>query len=178
MLRDQRGIRRSNTVSDNFASAGGAPHRVRLRISSDGRVWTEAAAAERRIRLTPTRKDTRLVALARAPVSREDPFLFHKTTRRDVYEERRREFPEVFDVLLWNEQRELTEFTNGNLVFERNGQWLTPPRECGLLAGTFRAELLEAGAIREQRLTLDDLQTPHQLWFVNSVRGWVPVRLP
>ncbi|MBX6396528.1 MAG: aminotransferase class IV, partial [Alicyclobacillaceae bacterium] len=117
------------------------------------------------------------VAVAQRPVSSENCFLFHKTTHRAVYEEHRRLFPEVFDVLLWNENREITEFTNGNVVLEMGGRKYTPPVSCGLLAGTFRAELLEKGEIVEERLTLEDLQRAERIWFINSVRGWVPVHL-
>jgi para-aminobenzoate synthetase/4-amino-4-deoxychorismate lyase len=80
-------------------------------------------------------------------------------------------------VLLWNEDGELTEFTNGNLVLESGGRRLTPPRGSGLLAGTMRAELLERGEIEERPLTLAHLGGSPRLWLVNSVRGWVPVVL-
>ncbi|HEY9283642.1 MAG TPA: aminotransferase class IV, partial [Pyrinomonadaceae bacterium] len=117
------------------------------------------------------------VTLARTPVSRSDRFLYHKTTRREVYEARRRERPTAFDVLLWNEDGELTEFTLGNLVAEIDGRLYTPPRESGLLAGVMRAELIERGEIAERRITLDDLARASRLWLVNSVRGRVAVVL-
>jgi para-aminobenzoate synthetase / 4-amino-4-deoxychorismate lyase len=37
-----------------------------------------------------------------------------------VYKEK---YPDCFDVLLWNEAGELTEFTNGNIVVELTGKW-------------------------------------------------------
>jgi para-aminobenzoate synthetase/4-amino-4-deoxychorismate lyase len=117
------------------------------------------------------------VAVSPRPVSSGNCFLFHKTTHRAVYEEHRNLFPEVFDVLLWNENGEITEFTNGNVVLEMGGRLCTPPVSCGLLAGTFRAELLERGEIVEERLTLTDLRRAERIWFINSVRGWVPVHL-
>jgi para-aminobenzoate synthetase/4-amino-4-deoxychorismate lyase len=117
------------------------------------------------------------VALAAEPVSRSDLFLYQKTTRREVYERRRADDAEAFDVLLWNEDGELTEFTNGNFVAELDGELWTPPRECGLLAGTLRAELLESGAIRERIITRSQLSLCSRLWLVNGVRGWVTVTL-
>jgi para-aminobenzoate synthetase/4-amino-4-deoxychorismate lyase len=116
-----------------------------------------------------------VVALARAPVSRHDRFLFHKTTHRAVYDARRAEWPDAFDVLLRNEEGELTEFTIGNLVLDLDGARWTPPVECGLLAGTFRAELLERGEVRERVLHADDLARASAVWLVNGVRGWVRV---
>ena len=50
---------------------------------------------------------------------------------------------------------------------------VTPPVECGLLAGTMRAELLEAGTITERRIAVEELRAASQLWLVNSVHGWV-----
>jgi para-aminobenzoate synthetase/4-amino-4-deoxychorismate lyase len=46
---------------------------------------------------------------------------------------------------------------------------------CGLLAGTFRAELLRTGEVEERVLTKDDLARASRVWFVNGVRSWVEV---
>lgn len=117
------------------------------------------------------------VRLARRPVSRDDIFLYHKTTHRATYEAHAAEFPECFDVLLWNEDGELTEFTRGNLVVEIDGVRWTPPRECGLLPGTFREELLERGEIEERVLHPVNLPTADRIWLINSLREWVQVGL-
>jgi para-aminobenzoate synthetase/4-amino-4-deoxychorismate lyase len=147
------------------------PRRVRLLVSMDGRVRIESERLEDFSVGAP-----RLVALAQTPVSRRDRFLYHKTTRRETYEQRRAERPEAFDVLLRNEQGELTEFTNGNLLLELEGGCWTPPVECGLLAGTLRAELLGRGEIAERVLTREDLRRASRAWWINSVRGRVEVR--
>ena len=83
----------------------------------------------------------------------------------------------MFDVLLWNADGAVTELTRGNLVVELDGERFTPPVDCGLLAGTFRAELLERGDIAERVLTVHDVRRATRLWFVNSLRGWVPIAL-
>jgi para-aminobenzoate synthetase/4-amino-4-deoxychorismate lyase len=149
---------------------GLASARVRL-LAREGAIETEAAP------LPAPALDPLPVALALRPVSRRDVRLFHKTTRREPYDVRRAEVPDAFDVLLWNEERELTEFTIGNLVAEIDGVQLTPPRECGLLAGVMRAELLARGEIREATLRVEDLACATRLWLVNAVRGRVPVVL-
>jgi para-aminobenzoate synthetase/4-amino-4-deoxychorismate lyase len=87
-----------------------------------------------------------------------------------VYERARR--PDADDVLLWNRERELTESTIANIVCEIDGARVTPPVECGLLGGTFRAELLARGEISERIVTLDDLQRVTRLWLINSVQRW------
>lgn len=156
-------------LAEHAALHAGRARRVRLLVSAKGRVRVESEE------LKDEPAGVRPVALALAPVSRGDRFLCHKTTRRGLYEERRAAFPEAFDVLLWNGEGELTEFTNGNLVLEIDGVCWTPPRECGLLAGTFRASLLSRGLIAERVLRREDLARASRCWLVNSVRGWVEV---
>jgi para-aminobenzoate synthetase/4-amino-4-deoxychorismate lyase len=152
------------------ARAAGAGRRVRLLLARDGNVRTEAAP------LPPAPGSPLPVALASAPVSRRDPALFHKTTRRERYDAARRERPDAFDVILWNEEGELTELTIGNLVLELDGERVTPPLDCGLLPGVMRAELLERGDVRERTVRAAELRRARRAWLVNAVRGWVPVR--
>ena len=83
------------------------------------------------------------LAIAASPIDPRDPFLFHKTTNREVYLHARR--PDCDDVVLWNPDRQVTESTIANIVVDIDGRKVTPPVDCGLLAGTFRAELLESG---------------------------------
>jgi para-aminobenzoate synthetase/4-amino-4-deoxychorismate lyase len=119
----------------------------------------------------------RLVELARTPVHARNRFLFHKTTHRRVYEQHMAEAPDAFDVLLYNERDELTEFTRANVVIELHGELITPARECGLLAGVFRGELLREGKIQERVILATELAHADRIWWINSVREWVEVRL-
>ena len=125
--------------------------------ADDGRVWT--------------------VAFAASAVDDRDPFLFNKTTHRAVYEEARRQRQDVDDVLLWNTRGEVTEATIANLVVELDGVRVTPPVTCGLLAGVYRAELLDKGAIVERVLTREDVAGASRIWLTNSVRGWIEATL-
>ena len=117
------------------------------------------------------------VALSRAPVDSRDVFLFHKTTHREIYETRRAVQPEVDEILLINEKGELTESTVANLVVRLEGKDYTPPISCGLLAGTWRAELLERGQLVERVLRPEDLSKAEAIFLINSVRGWMPVQI-
>ena len=143
--------------------------RVRLLVSQNGDARVESQA------LAASHANPQPVGFARTPISRQDRFLFHKTTQRAVYDARRAERPEVFDVLLWNEEGEVTEFTIGNLVIELDGRRLTPPLDSGLLAGVFRAELLARGEIQECVLYRANVEQAARCWLINSVRAWVPV---
>jgi len=140
--------------------------RVRLCLSRVGRMtWTSEP-------LDPTPANPSF-ALASSPVDSSNHWLFHKTTRREVYDCHKAEHPEAWDVLLWNERRELTEFTRGNVVLELDGRLVTPARTCGLLAGIFRQHLLDTGRVVEAIVSVDDLPKATRLWFVNSLREWV-----
>jgi para-aminobenzoate synthetase / 4-amino-4-deoxychorismate lyase len=115
---------------DNIATVFDTAQRVRLLLDREGNVFSESAAFQ------PVQRVVR-ICLAAAAVNSSDIFLFHKTTHRAVYEHARAGVPDCDDVLLYNERGELTEFTIGNLVVEMDGELVTPPIECGLLAGTF-----------------------------------------
>lgn len=94
-----------------------------------------------------------------------------------MYDSARKNFPDCDDVLLFNERGELTEFTLGNLVVEMDGKLYTPPISCGLLAGTFRAHLLETGQAEERVVRVDEIEKIKKVFFVNSVRKWRRVQL-
>jgi para-aminobenzoate synthetase / 4-amino-4-deoxychorismate lyase len=170
---DVEAVRRAlESAIEPGAAGGDGRFRVRLLCDRRGGVRTEAAPLAE-----PTGAPVRL-ALAPAPVDSSDRFLFHKTTRREVYERALAEARRVpgagdaDDVLLRNERGELTESTIANLVLDLGGERVTPPVESGLLAGTFRAELLASGSLRERVLTADDLARASGVHLVSSVRGW------
>lgn len=115
------------------------------------------------------------VVLADKPIEHENIFYYHKTTNRKIYSQFQSQKPDIFDVLLWNEEMELTEFINGNVVLEIDGKLWTPSVKSGLLAGTYRGFLLKQGKISEKTLKLADLNTCTKIWLINSVRKWVEV---
>ncbi len=167
-------------LEEAVAGAGGAL-RVRLLAARDGEVWVESAplpseetgaasaGAAAALPAVP-------VALGEEPVDADDVSLFHKTTRRRVYDEAlaavRRRHPGAREVLLWNRAGRLTEATTANLVVELDGERVTPPVTEGLLAGVYRAHLLAAGAVVERPVAVADLHRATGLWLVNSVRRW------
>jgi para-aminobenzoate synthetase/4-amino-4-deoxychorismate lyase len=163
-----RGIR--DLCERRAAGFDRAPMRVRLILDSDGDVRIEHAPAV----LDNT---TLLLAIAKNPVDSADPLLYHKTTRRDIYERARRSVESGDDVILYNERDECTETAIGNIVARFAGEYVTPHWRAGLLPGVFRQSLLSEGRIREQRLPLDMLRRADSLWRINSVRAWQPARL-
>ena len=145
----------------------GTRQRVRLEVDGDGRVrishqpWPCTGRTCWRIVLDPLPTDT------------SDPFLFHKTTHRRIYDEAYARRGTADEVVLWNENGELTETTRANLVLRIGDEWLTPKLSCGLLAGTYRAELLARGRLREAVLPIEMLDAASDVLLVNSLRGWI-----
>jgi para-aminobenzoate synthetase/4-amino-4-deoxychorismate lyase len=152
-------------VLDHAVVGFATSQRVRLLVSRNGVIRVECHGYQ-----PDTERASALVTLAREPVDPSDVFLFHKTTNRHQYERAR--LAGYDDVVLWNPQGQITEFTLGNVVVELRGRKVTPPVECGLLAGTFREQLLAEGAIEVAPVTIDELRQASRLWLVNSVRGW------
>ena len=150
------------------ASLGTADHRVRLLVSKSGKVHVSGTLHDVDEGFPP-------VALAGAPIDRTNPFLYHKTTHRTVYDEAVRSRPGFSDVLLFNDRGELTESTIANLIVEIDGELLTPPIECGLLPGTLRAHLVAERRVREHAVRLEQIQPEIRCWLANSVRGFQPV---
>jgi para-aminobenzoate synthetase/4-amino-4-deoxychorismate lyase len=147
------------------------PSKLRLLVSSEGAIVCEAQDLG-----APSEGPLR-AALAAQAVNATDLFLYHKTTRREIYEQARASRPGAGAVILWNTAGEVTEGTDANIVAEIDGRKVTPPIECGLLPGTLRAELLASGEIVEQRITVDALGKADRIWLINSVRGWMEVDL-
>ena len=129
---------------------------------------------------TPGANKVLKVCLAKEPIHSGNVFLYHKTTYREAYAKALssagvgppQEHGDYDDVLLYNEHSELTEFTIGNLVVEMDGKLYTPPISCGLLAGTFRAQLLEMGQVEERTIRVEELKNCSKIFLVNSVRRW------
>ncbi|AIS61108.1 aminodeoxychorismate synthase component I [Listeria ivanovii] len=143
-------------------------HKFRVLLHSDGS--TKFELTEISAKSSPI-----TASLASKPVLANDPFLYHKTTNRTIYNNLKNTHTD--ETLLWNENGELTEFINGNIVLGIKNHLLTPPLSSGLLPGTMRASLLAEKKIFEQTLTKRDLLEADFVWLINSVRGFVAVEI-
>jgi branched-subunit amino acid aminotransferase/4-amino-4-deoxychorismate lyase len=145
------------------------PRKVRLEVSADGTLFLED------VDVKPSSQVQ--LALAADPVDSRDEFLRHKTSRREVYTRALAAHPHAHDVLLWNERGELTESCTSNVVVDLDGRRLTPQVASGLLPGTFRAQLLDEGAIAEEVIPVDALARATAVTLINSVRRFSPATL-
>ncbi len=158
------------TDLDALANSLNKPAKIRILLARSGQVAIEAHT------LVPKPEIVQL-GLAANPIQSRNPFLYHKTTIREMYTQAVTDAPNCDDILLWNERGEVTETTTANIVFLLNDKWLTPPVSSGLLAGTYREHLLQSGKLQEEVITLDELDNFDEIGVINSVRGWREARL-
>ena len=159
----------SSTLDRVAAENPSGSFKVKLTLWKDGRVEVETSAVKLR--------EHWRVALASQAVNSSDRFLFHKTTRRDFYTAQLASRPDCDDIIFWNERGEITESSIANVVLSLDGQLFTPPVESGLLAGTFRNQLLAEGKIKERAITISELENAKVIYLINSVRRWRQARL-
>ena len=163
-------IRRA--LGDFAAGLDAERHRVRLLVNPHGEVTLEHAVIDGGPRREPVR-----LRLARRPVDAGDPFLYHKTTRRDVYDDALADAADCDDVILYNADGFVTETCVANVVIEQQGRKTTPPVHCGLLGGVYRAHLLRNGELTERPVHVSELSSGQRITLINSVRGEYPAVL-
>jgi para-aminobenzoate synthetase/4-amino-4-deoxychorismate lyase len=145
---------------------GAGESRVRISVDRRGRVS---------ISVQPYVEGQRrpvAVAIDSEPVDVSSPFLYHKTTRREIYEDRCLRHPNAEDVLMVNERGELTESTIANVAIKLLGRWCTPPVDAGCLPGIYRHVLLEQGDLVERTIRLKELERCEGIVLLNSVQLW------
>lgn len=151
-----------------FSLASAFPHtahKVRLLVAKNGHITCKPEVLRHSIAAHIQR-----VCLAQSPIDSSNLFLYHKTTNRRVYNQALAACPGYDDVILWNEKGEVTESCIANVVVEIDGELCTPPVQCGLLAGTFRAGLIKQNKVREKVISLKDFAKSSHIYLVNSVR--------
>ncbi|QRM44237.1 aminotransferase class IV family protein [Rhizobium sp. BG4] len=145
--------------------------RVRLTLDAAGRIDVTSAA------FTPPAPDTIWkLRIASQRLDSADKLLRIKTTRREVYEAARAEYPasEADEVLMLNENDEICEGTITSVFLDDGSDLLrTPPISCGLLAGVLRTELICQRKARVGRISLADI-AGGKLYMGNSLRGLIP----
>ncbi len=149
--------------------AGDAPLKVRWLLAADGSMAVEAGLS------TVENTTDGFVGVAENACSIENVFLYHKTTCRDVYDRALARFPHCRDVILVNENGQVTESCFANVVIELDGKKNTPPVSCGLLNGTYRQHLVANGTLEERVITVAMLRQATRVWLINSVRQWMEI---
>ncbi|WP_347554927.1 chorismate-binding protein [Robbsia sp. KACC 23696] len=167
-----------DSVSAARESGVRAPsHRLRLALSKDGTVHCTAAP------MAPLPSGPVGVLMARdhgyAPTQANDFLLRFKTTARAQYDMAWQAAAEkgAFDMLFENTAGELTEGGRSNVYLQLDGQWFTPPLQCGLLPGVMRQAILDgavpgAPSVTERVLQRKDVARAQACALSNGLRGW------
>lgn len=162
--------------------------RVRLVLAKDGRMSVTAVPCEApvltELPLHPPQVDVSgcaIVDFSSRIVDTDNPWLFHKTTMRKLYDAEYKEAQNkgLFDYIFCNSDGEVTEGCITNIVIYSQGRYITPPVASGLLPGVMREHLLIESAVPlvEKVLTRQEVRSAEALWVCNSVRGLVRVRM-
>lgn len=145
--------------------------RVRLLLDEDGLVTVTTAPQP------PTPADALMrYVVSDSRLNSSDLFLYHKTTRRELYDREWKHYAETLgadEVIYLNESGELAEGSRTSIFIARDGKLLTPRLAAGVLPGTLRAALIDEGRAEEARLTIQDLNQAAEIYLGNSVRGLV-----
>ena len=160
-------IARLSAESEQFVK--GSRYRVRLTLDRHGAISLESAVIDERTEGDPIR-----VALSSVRTDATERFLYHKTTRRRVYDQMHRLAAEkgFADVIFMNESGQVTEGAISNVFIRKGNALITSPVTCGLLNGVYRQHLLETDPrAREGLLSLDDLREADAIYLCNAIRG-------
>ncbi len=160
------------TQAKELVQCFSATEKRKLRLLADrsGRLSLESSDF-------PPIKTVFRLGLADAPIQREDFRLRTKTTQRTLYDQNRGARLDIDDVILFNEDNEITETTIFNLYLKIQGVLYTPALPSGLLPGVYREHLLALGAAKERVLSVQDLSKAEGLYVSNAVRGLCPAIL-
>ena len=148
-------------------------YRIRMTLTKQGFIKTDSLPLGN----AGTLRHKWKVAISGSPVDQKNPYLYHKTTCREIYDQQLAAHPDLDDLILCNTSGELTESCIANLVAVKDGQHYTPPVDCGLLGGTYRQYLIDRGELTERRIPADSLGDYDELYLINSVRGRIDIDL-
>lgn len=139
--------------------------RVRLTLARDGRFNIETAEI-------PTQSSPQPIMLALETVNTQQPWLYHKTTCREVYEIASNQVPVECEAVLVNSEGFVTESVIANIVYQLDGQLFTPPVSDGLLPGILRGVEVAAGKVMERSLPVSQVDKVERWFLLNTLRGW------
>jgi len=154
-------------------------YKVRLLLSRTG----EIQISHQPIESTMASREIGNIAIADERTNSADKFFYHKTTHRRLYDEASQRARELglADFIFLNERGEVSEGAISNVFVEKEGWLYTPPISSGILAGVYRAHILETNPKAKERvLKSEDLKKAERIWICNAVRGmrevkWVSV---
>lgn len=161
---------RSALLNEASRFSDNRPRKLRLLLHANGETHLESEVLQN----AGDNDAPRRVCIATHRTDPADRFLFHKTTRRELYNRASAAaYSASFaDILFLNTREEITEGAVHNIFIENSGRWYTPPLDCGVLPGIYRRHLLSTRPeIEEKILTLNELKAANGVYICNAVRG-------
>ncbi len=149
------------------------PYKVRMKLAKSGKVEVSHE------RIEPMQGIGK-VAIAKVRTNSTDKFFYHKTTKRQIYDEATKLARQLglADFIFLNERGEVSEGAISTVFVEKRGRLYTPPISSGILAGVYRLYVLETDSNAMERvLHLEDLKEAERIWICNAVRGMREVKL-
>lgn len=110
-------------------------------------------------------------------------YTLHKTNHRPMYAAARsaagieHEAPTSTEVLLYNQEGQITEASLSTVYFLRNNSWITPASQCGGNLGATRALALSRGWCIEGLVGLKEVVPDEIIILSNGVRGFWAARI-
>ena len=151
-------------------------YRVRLLLYPQGKIQISCQILKENNQVSLSQ-----ITLAKERVNSQDIFLYHKTTKRKLYNQRHQQAREAgfFDIIFRNERGEITEGAISNIFIRHKKMYYTPPVSCGLLNGVFRQYYIKKNShlVRERILRKEDLLRAEAIYLTNAVQGMRQVRL-
>ncbi len=146
--------------------------KVRLLLGKDGKIEIEKTSLEKTPRIG-------YISIAKEKVRSDDIFLYHKTTKRELYNKylELAKSNGLVDFIFTNEKGEITEGCIHNIILKIGDELITPFRYSGLLRGIMLKYLKIKYKIKEKVIYLEELKKADKIYLCNSVTGIKLVRL-
>lgn len=151
----------------------GKNYKLRLLLNAKGEIKIESSI------LKPRETKPLKVILSTKKVNSQNPFVYHKTTNRKLYNEEYSKCVKkgLDEIIFTNEKNQITEGAISNIIIKKNGDFYTPPVSCGLLNGVYRQFLFGKISLKEKILYKKDLLTADEIYLTNAVRIMRPANL-
>jgi para-aminobenzoate synthetase/4-amino-4-deoxychorismate lyase len=152
----------------------GVRYKVRILLGKNG--YTKIASSV----LSESKNKKLRIMLANCPVNSMNKYLYHKTTRRNMYNKYNRIAQDLglADIIFNNEKREITEGTISNVIIKKNGKYYTPPVACGLLNGVYRRYFLSVHTDACEKILYEkELRNADTIYICNAIKGVQEVEL-
>jgi para-aminobenzoate synthetase/4-amino-4-deoxychorismate lyase len=127
----------------------------------------------------PFWKDLKIALYTQDHINSKDPYTYHKTGRRDIYNKaftfaKENNYDEV---IILNEQGDVCEGSiSALMIIDKRGQKIVPKLKSGLLPSISRQILIDEGNVIQKVISLDDLKDAQLIAMGNSVRNWGTVK--